>query len=96
MKLTSKTWNKINKYIFGIVIFDPDGWDRKNYDYSFNKEKITWKEFCERTSASTCLFQKRFHYYIRITIKVVKVIEKIEKVLNSLKDFLRRKLNVKK
>ena len=34
-------------------IVDPDGWDRTNYDYSFNKEKITHEEFERRLMLST-------------------------------------------
>lgn len=36
-----------------IKILDPDGWDRTNYDYSFNKEKITRLEFERRLCHST-------------------------------------------
>lgn len=35
------------------VILDPDGWDRKNYDYSFKEELITKKEFDIRVGMST-------------------------------------------
>jgi len=46
---TSKEWNKIFKY--GII--DPDGWDRTNYEYSFNEEIITYGEFITRALQST-------------------------------------------
>lgn len=36
------------------VIMDPDGWDRKNYEYSFKQEPITLEEFNLRLSYSTC------------------------------------------
>jgi hypothetical protein len=41
---------------YNIKILDPDGWDRspKNWDYSFNKEKITRREFEMRVCLSTC------------------------------------------
>ena len=49
IKKTSAEWIKE----VGYEILDPDGWDRTNYDYSFNKEKITMEEFQKRISLST-------------------------------------------
>lgn len=49
---TSKNWMKLPKYA-GITIYDPDGWNRQNYDYSFDKQRITWREFERRLSLST-------------------------------------------
>ena len=49
IKKTSAEWIKE----VGYEILDPDGWDRNNYDYSFNKEKITMEEFQKRLSLST-------------------------------------------
>ena len=46
---TSAEWNKVLKF----EIIDPDGWDRANYDYSFNIERITEDEFMKRVSMST-------------------------------------------
>lgn len=46
---TSEEWNKKHN----VVILDPDGWDRKNYDYSFNIQRITEEEFLRRLSLST-------------------------------------------
>ncbi|MFA5397848.1 MAG: hypothetical protein WC346_17695 [Methanogenium sp.] len=46
---TSKEWNEIYK----INILDPDGWDRTNYEYSFDKENITYDEFMKRVMRST-------------------------------------------
>lgn len=51
---TSKQWfdNDIennHKYI----ILDPDGWDRKNYQYSFFEELITKDEYDRRLCNST-------------------------------------------
>ena len=34
---------------------DPDGWDRKNYVYSFNEELISEQEFTFRLNKSTVL-----------------------------------------
>jgi len=49
MKKVSSEWIKE----YNVKIFDPDGRDRTNYDYSFNKEKITRKEFERRLIFST-------------------------------------------
>ena len=46
---TSAEWVKG----YNVHILDPDGWDRKNYNYSFNEEKITRKEFEKRLIFST-------------------------------------------
>lgn len=37
------------------MVLDPDGWDRKNFDYSWNEELITLGEYKERLSKSTCM-----------------------------------------
>lgn len=50
---TSKDWNLIRQ----AIIMDPDGWDRKNYDYSFNVELITEEEFNRRLFASSQMFR---------------------------------------
>lgn len=42
----------------GVVVLDPDGWDRQNYDYSWNVEEITEAEFERRKSESTTLVQR--------------------------------------
>ena len=39
----------------GVSIVDPDGWDRQNYDFSFNKELISFDEFSSRLSKSTLI-----------------------------------------
>lgn len=52
---TSEEWCKIHD---GIIIFDPDGWDRSNYDYSWFEELITEKEYLNRVCRSTCLRTK--------------------------------------
>jgi hypothetical protein len=49
MKKVSAEWIKE----YDVKILDPDGWDRENYDYSFNKEKITRMEFEHRLISST-------------------------------------------
>ena len=49
---TSEEWQKICR----IQVLDPDGWDRKNYQYSWYEEKISREEFERRTITSTCEF----------------------------------------
>ena len=39
----------------GKIILDPDGWDRKNYEQSFNVELITFDEFMRRVERSTTI-----------------------------------------
>lgn len=51
---TSKEWAAY--FENEIQIIDPDGWDRDNFDFSFNQEKITFEEFEYRACRSTCLF----------------------------------------
>ena len=52
-KKTSKEWYKLVPEKYDLKIFDPDGWDRSNYEYSFNEELITKKEFVNRVMNST-------------------------------------------
>ena len=53
IKKTSLKWVEDMKN--PVVILDPDGWDRKNYHYSFCVEKITKKEFERRLVYSTIM-----------------------------------------
>ena len=50
-KNTSAEWQALTP---DIIVLDPDGWNRKNYDYSWNVERITEKEYNSRVSKSTC------------------------------------------
>ena len=56
IKKTSSEW--INE--FGYKVLDPDGWNRQNFDYSWNQEKITIDEFKKRLSLSTVIRQLKF------------------------------------
>lgn len=49
LRKASSEWLKESDFI----VIDPDGWDRSNYEYSFNIEKITKKEFDKRLMMST-------------------------------------------
>lgn len=56
---TSQQWyDEIPKGL-GFKILDPDGWDRSNYDFSFNEELITKREFLKRVASSTCMSSMR-------------------------------------
>ena len=48
---TSVEWQALKPK---IVVLDPDGWDRKNFQFSWHKELITEKEYKYRRSISTC------------------------------------------
>ena len=50
----SDDWQKICK----TIVYDPDGWDRQNYQYSWFEEKITRREFEMRLCISTCFWAK--------------------------------------
>lgn len=54
MKKTSEEWNKL----YNIKILDADGWDRKNFQYSWYEEKITKEEFKDRVLRSTIEIEK--------------------------------------
>ena len=55
---TSEEWEKLDES--GVVVLDPDGWDRSNYQFSYYEEKITHEEYERRKMFSTCYFPKKF------------------------------------
>lgn len=57
-KLDAEGWLNTPKYQ-GIMVLDPDGWDRKNFDSSW-AEIISEQEFERRLSLSTCKWPRRF------------------------------------
>lgn len=50
---TSKEWQELNP---SPMVYDPDGWDRKNFQYSWFEEEITYAEYTKRLCGSTCLY----------------------------------------
>lgn len=48
---TSAEWQRLCT----IIVYDADGRDRKNYDYSWNKERISRSEFEKRMHGSTTI-----------------------------------------
>lgn len=56
---TSKAWYEFIKVCkVPIEILDPDGWDRNNFNYSFNIEEISNKEFYNRLTNSSIQWKK--------------------------------------
>lgn len=37
-------------------VLDPDGWDRKNFQFSWHEEKITFEEYKSKVMISTCSY----------------------------------------
>lgn len=55
---TSEDWYEnfqelLPHWLNGRSIYDPDGWNRKDFDYSWGEELITLKEFINRAGQST-------------------------------------------
>lgn len=50
LKKTSEEWSK---EFPEIIVLDPDGWDRKNFTYSWYVEPITSEEYLSRRNKST-------------------------------------------
>jgi hypothetical protein len=48
---TSQDWQTLYP---DPLVLDPDGWDRKNFQFSWYEEKITHKEYIVRLIGSTC------------------------------------------
>ena len=52
-KKTSEEWQKLFPE---TVVHDPDGWDRKNFQYSWYEELITFSEYNRRLLQSTLIY----------------------------------------
>lgn len=52
---TSNEWYEELYPTHEFVIYDPDGWDRTHFNYSYFTERITLTEFNNRVLRSTCL-----------------------------------------
>lgn len=57
---TSKEWYELVPKKFNLKILDPDGWNRSNFDISFNKELITKDQFIKRLMSSTIKCDRSF------------------------------------
>lgn len=51
---TSAEWQELYPH---PKVLDPDGWDRKNYEYSWYQETINIKEYARRVRHSTCMYK---------------------------------------
>ena len=49
-KMTSREWQEIYP---DVRIVNPDGWDRSNFEYSWNKELISLEEYENRVRESS-------------------------------------------
>ena len=49
---TSEEWQKLCK----VKVYDPDGWDRTNFSFSWYIKKITRKEFEQKLINSSCMY----------------------------------------
>lgn len=56
---TSKDWYELAKVRKNLVIYTPNGWDKDNYEYSFNEELINQAEFNKRVLKSTCFYLRK-------------------------------------
>jgi hypothetical protein len=60
IKLVSAEWLRQIPAKYNLRIIDPDGWDRENFQYSFNEERITFDTFMDRVSISTIIVNHEF------------------------------------
>ena len=51
-QLTSQQWQE---EFPNTIVWDPDGWDRKNFHYSWFEELITLQTYLNRMMISTCV-----------------------------------------
>lgn len=56
----SKFWASLPEVLACLEVYDPDGWDRKNFHFSWQEEKITYDEFLRRAMHSTCKFNPEY------------------------------------
>jgi hypothetical protein len=52
LKMPSDFWHVLYAINTGMIVLDPDGWDRKHWEQSWG-EPITWIEFQQRAAFST-------------------------------------------
>lgn len=54
MKPSQQWYEELQALYPDFIVMDPDGWDRRNYQYSWHEELITNEEFEKRVGRSTC------------------------------------------
>lgn len=77
---TSLFWSNFSN----TKVLDPDGWDRKNYDWSYNHQLISYLVYLNRTFMSTVKMDK-----IPMSEKIISILGEIGK-LNTIKSFFGR------
>ena len=55
---TSEQWYNDTYPNGELVILDPDGWDRTNYEYSWSVQLISFETFGQRVARSTIMANK--------------------------------------
>lgn len=50
-------------------ILDPDGWDRRNFEYSFKVERVSIVEFESRLGCSTVRFSPAIRRFFKVRDK---------------------------
>lgn len=53
VKTTSENWQRM---LPDVIVYDPDGWDRSNFQFSWSEELITKEEYLRRCMYSTCVY----------------------------------------
>lgn len=71
-KHTSEEWQKIYP---SPKVIDPDGWDRKNYTYSWHQELIDEKEYHLRVMRSTCRWDSNSQADFRIRLSKLGIVQ---------------------
>lgn len=57
VRKTSDAWHREIHADGDVVIIDPDGWDRRNFEVSYYQEEITLEEFNSRIQQSTLCYK---------------------------------------
>lgn len=55
-KKTSEKWQELKP---NPHVYDPDGWDRMNFQFSWYEELITAQEYEQRAMRSTCMWRAK-------------------------------------
>lgn len=50
---SSPEWRALVPKNWQLLILDPAGWDRNNFKFAYNHEKITKEEYLKRLQSST-------------------------------------------
>jgi len=58
---TSAEWNDLFRDYFTIEKEEAYGWNKRNFNYAWNKEKIHINEFLSRMKNSTCYWKKSWN-----------------------------------